>query len=231
MTKQAGYKQFCPVAMAAEILCNRWTVLVIRELLAGSTRFNELRKGLPRMSPALLSKRLKELEEAGIAKRSAEGHAGGARYRLTEAGRDLEPLVMSMGIWGQRWLESRLTLRNLDPALLMWDMQRNLRPARMGKQPAVVQFVYRDLAGGKRCWWLVVENALVDLCYLDPGREVDLLVATELAAMTQVWMGLLSVNEAVRAGRMKLEGDDRLKQTMPDWLGLSPFAKESKRVA
>lgn len=230
MASQPGYRQFCPVAMAAEILCSRWTVLVVRELLVGSTRFNELRKGLPRMSPALLSKRLKELEEAGIVARTA-GAGEAARYELTEAGRELEALVMSMGIWGQRWIESRSMLNNLDPALLMWDMHRNVRPEKTGRARAVVQFVYRDLASGKRDWWLVIDGGLVELCYLDPGKDVDLLVVAELATMTQIWLGHLSLEEAVRARRVGLEGDPGLKRTMASWLGLSSFAAERKRIA
>ena len=127
MEDRGGYGQFCPVAMAAEILCTRWTALVIRELLCGTTHFNDLRRGVPRMSPALLSKRLKELERAGIihATRNANG---GTEYHLTEAGEELRPLILGIGIWGQRWIESRLSLKNLDPSLLMWDMRRHLSP-------------------------------------------------------------------------------------------------------
>lgn len=108
MEKNSSYGQFCPVAMAAELVCTRWTPLVLRELLAGSTRFNDLRKGVPRMSPALLSRRLKELEEAGIIERRGEPPSGGRDYHLTQAGRDLWPVVEALGIWGQRWLETRV---------------------------------------------------------------------------------------------------------------------------
>lgn len=217
--------------MSAEILCNRWTMLVIRELLCGSTRFNELKKGLPRMSPALLSKRLKELEHAGIVNRKRTANGDARRYELSDAGRDLAPLVMAMGTWGQRWLESKLTLENLDPTLLMWDMRRNVCPDRMPRESAVVQFLYPELGRRSRTWWLLVEDGAVDLCYIDPGKELDLRVTTDLGTMTRVWMGLASVADATRAGRMKLEGDPALKRSMSDWLGLSPFAGEAKRVA
>lgn len=113
---QGGYRQFCPVAMASEILCNRWTMLVLRELVCGSTRFNELRRGLPRMSPGLLSKRLQELEQAGIVHRTP-GTKGSFEYKLTPAGRDLEPIIMAIGAWGQRWIETELSLANLDADL------------------------------------------------------------------------------------------------------------------
>src|ERR1700755_119337 len=121
-----SYRQFCPVAMAAEILCTRWTIVLLRELMAGSTRFNELRRGVPRMSPALLSRRLKELEESGIVARAPASASGVFEYHLTEAGHELKPLVEAFGIWGQRRIESRLSLQNLDSDLLMWDMRRSL---------------------------------------------------------------------------------------------------------
>src|SRR5215813_7088814 len=132
---QGSYKQFCPVAMAAEILCTRWTILVIRELIAGSTRFNDLRRGVPRMSPALLSKRLKELEEAGIVRRVASPvESGVLEYHLTRSGKELGAVVESVGVWGQRWIQASLSLKKLDPSLLMWDMRRNLDPTPMTKQ-------------------------------------------------------------------------------------------------
>src|SRR4051794_17905509 len=122
-----SYQQFCPVAMAAEILCTRWTIVLVRELCAGSTRFNDLRRGLPRMSPGLLSQRLKDLEAAGVVRRAPSPKDPGVQeYHLTESGRDLESLVMGFGVWGQRWVESEPSLRNLDVTLLMWDMRRGL---------------------------------------------------------------------------------------------------------
>src|SRR5262245_24228973 len=121
---QGSYKQFCPVAMAAEVLCTRWTVVLLREMIAGSTRFNDLRRGVPRMSPALLSQRLKELEEAGVIIRKTTGGDAG-EYHLTAAGKELEPIVEAFGVWGQRWVQKDLSLQNLDATLLMWDMRRN----------------------------------------------------------------------------------------------------------
>ena len=141
-----SYQQFCPVAMAAEILCTRWTIVVLREMFAGSTRFNELRRGVPRMSPALLSQRLKELETAGIVARAASNvDAAVSEYRLTESGRELGPLVEAFGIWGQRRIESKLSLQHLDVDLLMWDMRRNLNTTPMPARRSVVEIVYPDL--------------------------------------------------------------------------------------
>ncbi len=227
---QGSYKQFCPVAMAAELLCTRWTVVLLRELLAGSTRFNELRRGLPRMSPALLSKRLKDLETAGILSREASpGEPGVFEYRLTAAGRELKPLVEAFGIWGQRWVDTELSLQHLDVSLLMWDMRRNLDPTPMPKRRAVIHFQYPQLAPAQRSWWLLVEPGLgVDLCSVDPGFDVDLYVSTDLRTMTAIWMGLDTVRNALRDERMMLTGDRKLAADMQAWLGLSPFARERK---
>jgi len=227
---QGSYKQFCPVAMAAEILCTRWTVVLLRELIAGSTRFNDLRRGVPRMSPALLSQRLKELEAANVISRTASPTEPGVfEYQLTEAGRELEPLVQAFGIWGQRWVDSELSLQHLDAPLLMWDMRRNLDPNPMPKRRSVIQFQYPALPPGQRSWWLLVEpNAGVDVCSIDPGFDVDLYVSTDLRTMTAIWMGLDTVRAALRSERMLLTGDRQLAADMQTWLGLSPFAKEQK---
>src|SRR5947207_9278081 len=171
-----SYRQFCPVAMAAEVLCTRWTVVLLRELIAGSTRFNELRRGVPRMSPALLSQRLKDLELAGIVTRTASASDSGVfEYQLTESGRELGPLVDAFGIWGQRRIESKLSLQHLDVDLLMWDMRRSLNTTPMPARKSVIQFVYPELKANRRAWWLIVDpDEGIDLCAVDPGLAVDL---------------------------------------------------------
>ncbi|WP_166016113.1 MULTISPECIES: winged helix-turn-helix transcriptional regulator [Chelativorans] len=215
--------------MASEILCSRWTTLIIRELMCGTTRFNDLRRGVPRMSPALLSKRLKELERAGIV-RTAPSQAGPMEYRLTEAGEDLRPIILGIGFWGQRWVESQLTLKNLDPSLLMWDMRRNLNPKPLPPKRCTIQFQYPELPPSRQNWWLVVDAGNVDLCGFDPGFEVDLLVTGSLRSMTAVWMGLSIVRKEVEAGRLELIGDPQIARAMQQWLGLSTFAPETRRV-
>jgi DNA-binding HxlR family transcriptional regulator len=229
---QGSYKQFCPVAMAAEILCTRWTVVLLRELVAGSTRFNDLRRGVPRMSPALLSQRLKELEAANVISRTPSPTEPGVfEYRLTAAGRELEPLVQAFGVWGQRWVDSELSLQHLDAPLLMWDMRRSLDPNPMPKRRSVIQFQYPELPPGTRSWWLLVDpNAGIDLCSIDPGFDVDLYVSTDLRTMTAIWMGLDKVRDALSSERMLLTGDRQLAVSIQTWLGLSPFAKERKLV-
>lgn len=229
-----GYRQFCPVAMASEVLGTRWTILVVRELLCGSTRFNELRRGMPRMSPALLSKRLGELEEQGVIERRIDKESGSPSYHLTEAGEELRPVIMSMGSWGHRWLEAQLSMKNLDPSLLMWDMRRNLDPTPLPPRRVSVQFLYPEVSRGQRKWWLIIDNesgeGAVDLCMTDPGLDVDLYVVTDLRTMTAIWMGITTVREATDTGKLRLTGPRELTHRMEQWLGLSPFARETKQV-
>jgi len=227
-----GYNQFCPVAMASEILCSRWTMLVLRELGAGSTRFNELRRGLPRMSPALLSKRLKELEAAGIVARSrASGDAGAFTYHLTDAGCELVPIVAAVGAWGHRWIESQSSLERLDAGLLMWDIRRNIDPKPLPRRRSTIQFMLSDGKKERRSWWLIVEPGKEpDLCAIDPGFEVDLYITASLKTLTQIWMGLLSATRAKEQGLLMLTGSRQLERSLTSWLRLSQFAK-IERVA
>ena len=228
---QPGYKQFCPLAMAAEVLCTRWTMVLMRELMAGSTRFNDLRRGVPKMSPTLLSQRLKDLEQSGIVeRRPLQSEKGVFEYRLTEAGRDIGPVVEAMGFWGQKWVESELSLKNLDPSLLMWDMRRNLNPEPLPKTRTVIQFLYSDLPPTKSHWWLVIEPAGdVDLCWSDPGFDIDLYVTTDLRTMTAIWMGLTTVERERR--KIEFSGARSIASSMQVWLGLSPFAVMEKRAS
>jgi DNA-binding HxlR family transcriptional regulator len=214
--------------MAAEIICSRWTVLILRELLCGTTRFNDLRRGVPLMSPTLLSKRLKELVSAGVIT-AHRGRHGVVEYKLTEAGEDLRGIVMSFGVWGQRWIESSLSLKNLDPSLLMWDMRRNLATALFPHRKCTIKFSYPELGAGRNSWWIVVDNGAADLCAVDPGFEIDLLVRAKLRNMITVWMGITTLKAETEAGNIELTGDKALARSMQNWLGLSSFATERKR--
>ena len=227
---QGSYRQFCPVAMASEILCTRWTMIILRELVCGSTRFNDLRRGIPRISPALLSLRLKELEAADIVYRETSASDPSVfEYHLTASGRALEPVIMAIALWGQHWIEAEPSLKNLDVSLLMWDMRRNIDPRPLPRRRIVIQFQYPERPASQRTWWLLVTpNGEVDLCSLDPGFDVDLYVVTDLRTMTAIWLGLESVRAAVGADRMMLTGDRKLAADMQTWLGLSRFAKERK---
>ncbi|MGQ3486989.1 winged helix-turn-helix transcriptional regulator [Roseovarius pacificus] len=226
----ASYYQFCPVAMAAEVLCTRWTMVLVRELVAGSTRFNDIRRGVPRMSRSLLAQRLRELEAAGIVERRPVPRSQAVDYLLTPAGKDLLPIVEAFGIWGQKWVEAEPSLERLDVSLLMWDMRRNLDPSPLPPGRTVLNFRFPELSSGKRSWWLIVEaNGEVDLCLADPGFDVDLYVETDLRTMTAIWMGLSTVSEVSQ--RLELTGPTAVAAAMQSWLGLSPFAKEKKLVS
>jgi DNA-binding HxlR family transcriptional regulator len=219
--------------MAAEIISTRWTLLLLRELIMGSTRFNELRRGLPRLSPALLSKRLKELEAAGIVARTAIGHDPDVHeYRVTEAGMELRPIIEMVGVWGQRWVTSEATLNNLDADLLMWDVRRNINTEPMPRKRNTIEFIFSDLPASQRNYWLIVEpDKPIDLCVVDPGFDVDVYVSTDLRTMTSIWLGYTDIARAVADGGVILTGSKTLTADLTKWLKLSVFAKVEKQVA
>jgi DNA-binding HxlR family transcriptional regulator len=221
-----SYGQFCPVAQAAEVLTERWTLLVLRELLMGSTRFNELQRGVPRMSSSLLSKRLREMERSGLITREPLQGERGHAYRLTPAGEALGPLVVQLGNWSREWLKREIGEEEADPALLMWDMRRSVKLDRLPGDQVVVFFRYRDAEEGKRAWWLVAEKANADLCFTDPGFGIDLQVDAEARAMAEVWLGQLELGAAMRSQRIRVSGPEHLVRSLPDWLGYSTFAYE-----
>lgn len=229
----SGYSQFCPVSMAAEIICSRWTLLVLRELVQGSSRFNELRRGVPSMSPALLSKRLKDLEAAGIVRRiAADREPGVHEYRLTPAGEELRPIIEAVGVWGHRWVTTEATLKNLDANLLMWDIRRNINTDPMPPRRNVIQFIFKDRPPAERNYWLIVEpRNEVDLCLVDPGFDVDLYVSTDLRTMTEIWLGYAAAGLASDDGRLVVTGNRDLAADLRAWLKLSMFAKVEKKVA
>ncbi|MCG8356798.1 MAG: helix-turn-helix transcriptional regulator [Kiloniellales bacterium] len=231
MALHKGYGQFCPVARTAEILGERWTPLVVRELLAGSVRFNDLQRGVPRMSSALLAKRLKSLEEAGVIERRGGARGGGTEYHLTKAGRELFPIVENMGLWAQRWLRHDLVAdENLDPDLLMWDIRRNaVAGRREDKRRLVVRFTFEGVPRSRRFYWLVFERGEVDLCIKDPGFDVDLEVQASIKALTEVWLGHRTLDEALKAGEVRLEGTQHDVGAFRAWFALSTFAEAAER--
>lgn len=216
------YGQFCPLAQAAQLLCERWTLIVIRELIAGSTRFSELQKGVPLMSPTLLSTRLKQLVRAGVIE--LQGQKGSHTYNLTPAGKELRPIVELMGAWGHRWARSDLNTGDLDVGLLMWDMRRSIDPSIFPENRIVVQFNYPDAPNGSRDWWLVSENGEVDLYLNDHGHEVDVMITSSLEAMTSVWICESKFNDAVRKGEIKVAGNNKITSKIQEWLRASPLS-------
>jgi DNA-binding HxlR family transcriptional regulator len=218
-----GYGQFCPVAKGAEVFAERWTPLVIREMLQGSTQFNDLHRGVPLMSRTLLSTRLKQLEEIGVITRKKG--VQGSEYHLTEAGREFAPMVQCLGEWGQRWFRTKFGQNELDVTLLMWDMRRTVKPQAFPAGRICVQFEFSDQPASKRHWWLVGDGAEVDLCLTDPGYETNLFVTTDLKTLTRVWIGDLPLRGALGAGKIMLDGARTLRLCFEQWLGLSGFAE------
>lgn len=214
------YGQFCPVAKAAEIFAERWTPLIVRELLLGSHRFRELEMGLPGIPRSLLVSRLRSLERAGVVVRRPKGRR--TEYDLTAAGGDLYEVVMRLGEWGQRWVNHEIGDADLDPSLLMWDMRRRVNVDRLPEQRVVVQV---DFLGAKTgTFWLVLENPDPSVCLTDPGFDVDLVVTADTLTLHQVWMGHESLEHALRAGLVRIEGPSNLARAFPRWLALSTFA-------
>ena len=217
-----GYNQFCPVAKGAEVFNERWTPMIIREMMCGSRRFNDLRRGNPMMSPSLLSQRLKFLEEAGVVEKiTRKGES--AEYALTESGRDLGEVVTRLGLWGLKWARSRLTPDDYDPNLLMWDIRRRIDTSAFPAQRLVIHFMFRDMPSSRRAYWLVVDDGDVDLCMKFPGFDVDLAFITTSKVMADIWMGYTSIRKAARNGSLTLEGERALKKDIDNWFGYSVF--------
>jgi len=229
---EGTYNQFCPIAMASEILCTRWTLLLVRELLSGSKRFNELRRGVQRMSPALLSKRLKDLEAAGIVTRSkVTGEPELFEYRLSKAGLELAPVIDGVGAWGHRWIKTEASLKNLDVNLLMWGIRSEISSDPMPARRTTIQVIFTNLPKAQKNWWLIAQPGReVDLCSVDPGFNVDLYLSTDLRTLTEVWMGYTPMRRAKQEGRLTITGNRQLEANMKSWFGLNRFEIE-KRVA
>ncbi len=213
-----GYGQFCPVAKAAEIICKRWTPLILRELLLGTRRFADIRRGVPLVSPTLLSQRLKELERVGVVVRADDGG-----YDLTEAGRELFPILQGFGEWGQRWARSDYRAEELDAGTLLWDVRRFVSSDGLRAGRTVLEFEFPGEPPGRRSYWVVLDTDGVDVCLVDPGFEVDVCVRAELASLAKVWMGDAVFVDEMREGRISIEGPAALARKVPAWFGRHPI--------
>jgi DNA-binding HxlR family transcriptional regulator len=221
---KSGFGQICPVAVACEVFAERWTPIILREMFAGSQHFNEIRRGVPLISSALLSQRLRTLEANGVIERVSL--PGGPGYRLTESGREFHSVIEGLGTWGQRWTV-RIERDNLDPGFLMWNMRRRIAFDRLPARRVIVRFKYGGVPAryrGPRFFWLMLDRTQSDLCIEDPGFEVDLYVDADLATMAKVWLGDSTFDDAVRSGKLKLTGSRELVKAFPSWLMLSHFA-------
>jgi DNA-binding HxlR family transcriptional regulator len=225
------YGQYCPLAMASELLCNRWTMLVIRELLDGSATFNDIGRGVPMMSRTLLSQRLQELEAAGVIVRRAARRGVRGSYHLTTAGQALGAVVKSIACWGQEWIDVEPSVQQIDVRFLMWDMRRTVLP--LPDMPArfTVRFFFPDAEQALQLHWLVFDNGEVDMCHYDPGHQVDVEIEADLRTMTMVWMGWEDFAEARRSDRLRITGEAKFVRRAKEWLGLSKLAAIPKQPA
>jgi DNA-binding HxlR family transcriptional regulator len=231
MSREKGYGQFCPVAMASEILAERWTPLVVRELLCGSIRFNDLQRGLPRMSSALLSRRLKELEHSGIVERQSAPGGHGSTYQLTPAGEELAPILMDMGNWAQKWRRDDLVDDvKLDPDLLMWDMHRRIDKSVIpGDRRFVVQFQFAGMPANRRLYWLMFAQADVEVCMKHPGFEVDVYVSCPMRTMARIWLGHQSIESVTQRGELQFDGSPKDIKLFRSCLKYSVFAEAGRQ--
>lgn len=223
---RSGFGQFCPIAVACEVFAERWTPMILREMLAGSAHFNEIHRGVPLMSRALLARRLRRLEETGVIARARTAGERGHRYMLTPAGQEFRPVLEALGRWGQRWTV-RVQRRNLDAGFLMWNVRRRIDRERLPDYRVVVCFRFSGFprtCRGPHVFWLMLEKNGVEICVEDPGVEIDLVVDADLAVMTSVWLGDMSFDEALRSRNVRLTGPRRLARAFPVWLMLSHFA-------
>ena len=233
MTDTQGYGQFCPVAVAAEVIAERWTPLVLRGLFCGATRFNEIQGSVPRMSSALLSRRLKELEHAGIIQKKPVRTGRGFEYALTDSGREIFPVLDKMGMWAQKWLRREITSeKNLDPDAMFWELRQSIITDRHrvdGRR--VVEFQLSDMPSSRRFYWLVFEGETVDICVKNPGHEVDLWVTAGMRTLVEIWLGHRSLSNAMNDESIRLDGSTREIATFSTWFTSSPFAKYGRDAA
>jgi len=223
-----GYGQYCPLALAVELLGRRWTILVVSRLLDGCTTYSEIHQGIPRISPSLLSTRLSELEHAGLITREKASGQDRHRYQLTQAGRELEDIVMQLAIWGQNWARDN-ELDDLDLGFLAWSMSFRIDSSAMPSRRIVLEFEFSGAPTEFKRFWLVNSNGKVDMCLKNPGFETDLLIKADLRVFVEAWRGFRDLKKEIRAQRIRLSGSADLKKAFPDWLLLSALAPYERK--
>ena len=217
-----SYGQFCPVAKASEIFAERWTPLIIRELLMGSHKFSELEIGVPKIPRSLLTKRLRTLESVGVLERKADGNSKRAGYHLTAAGMDLFGVIRGLGEWGQKWVNHDIGQDEVDPAYLVWDMHRRVEVDLLPPDRVVVQMTFSGARTGD--YWLILERPEPSACMQDPGFDVDVFVVADTVAIHKAWMGMASFDEYVEEGLIELFGLASHVNAFPTWFKFSVFA-------
>jgi DNA-binding HxlR family transcriptional regulator len=221
------YGQFCPVAKATEILGERWTLLILRELLMGARRFNELQRGLGDISPALLTSRLKSLEEQGMIVRRRISGQRGHEYFPTAACEAFKPVIVHIGEWGLHWARDLLVEDDFDVDFLMFYLERSVDPAQLPGDQTVIRFKFVDLTE-QRDWWIVVDGNCVDICITPPGRDVSVYFTTTVRTMHDVWMGDRTYRDAMTSGDLIIEGEPALTRNVSSWLRPSVFARSGR---
>ena len=217
------YGQFCPIAKATEILGEKWTFLIVRELIMGATRFNELQRGLTLISPTLLSKRLESLTSNGLVLKKKIPGQKGYEYFATESCKELMPVIISLGQWGMRWARSNLTEKDYDVELLMLYLKRSIVPDKLVGTETVIRFKFTDIKEYPD-WWIVVTGKDLDVCVNDPGKEVDVYFTSAVKTLADIWMGESSYRKAQSSGDMKIVGDPQLTRNITSWMANSIFA-------
>jgi DNA-binding HxlR family transcriptional regulator len=217
-----GYGQFCPVAKASEVFAERWTPLILRELLMGSRRFSDLERGVPRISKSLLAQRLVSLEQAGLIERRASPRGRGWEYVPTQAGQELYDVIELLGVWGARWVNHDIGLDDADPDLLVWDMHRRINVDLLPPNRTVVRIDFTGMH--TRSYWLVLDRDDVSVCFSDPGFDADLLVTADSIALHRIWIGHRSFSDALRSREVRIDGPRELARAFPTWLQLSMFS-------
>jgi len=221
------YKQYCPVARASEILADRWTPLIVRELMAGSHRFNQIERGLPGISRSLLASRLRELEAAGVVERACPPRSRIAEYQLTDAGRALKRVIEALGAWGVAWAFGEPAPEELDAGLLIWKMHQRINRELLPEIRTVVEFDFTGPRG--RRVWLLLERREVSVCVTPPGFDADLVVRADLALFYRVWLCQVDYDAALRSGGVVVDGVPALAKQLPRWLmwsAMAPFVRE-----
>ena len=221
------YGQFCPIAKATEIIGERWTILILRELLMGGRRFNEIQRGLGDISPALLTSRLKALEEQGLVSRRAITGQRGHEYFPTAACEALLPVLVSIGEWGLSFARHLLADDDFDIDFLMFYLERSVDPAQLPGDESVIRFRFTDLTE-QRNWWLLVCDNGVEICVTPPARDVDVYFTTTVRTMHDVWMGDRTYRDAVNAGDLIIEGEPALTRNVSRWLRPSVFVASDR---
>lgn len=223
------YRDYCPVSKAAQVLCERWTLLIIREMLAGCTRFNQFQRYLPRISPSLLNDRLRLLEENGIIIRKKIPQQRVYEYLLTNAGRELEPIIMELGSWALRWVYEGMSREELNVEVLMRDVQLEIIAGKLPPGRTVLHFRFTDIDKLNE-WYLVIEDGKKQLCDEKLMLDVDVYFTCDLKTLAEIWIGDISLEQAKKDGRMKIVGKGPYLKSLHNWIGLSPFAGQKRRL-